>query len=126
MVLVLPHAGFSDVTEASMWQNKTHDDAETDSLCRVSRADGTDSDNVQINDSMMPIATLPEQVSQLFEEGRGRLNVNQSKDLFQLLDEYSDIFAKNSADFGKTTILKHNIDTGDEPPVKQRPRRFPR
>ena len=116
----------SDVTEASMWQNKTHDDAVTDSLCRVSRADGTDSDNVQINDSMMPIATLPEQVSQLFEESRGRLNVNQSKDLFQLLDEYSDIFAKNSADFGKTTILKHNIDTGDEPPVKQRPRRFPR
>ena len=116
----------SDVTEASMWQSKTHDDAETDSLCRVSRAASTDSDDVQINDNMMPVATLPEQVSQLFEESRARLDANQSKDLFQLLDEYSDIFAKNSADFGKTTILKHNIDTGDEPPVKQRPRRFPR
>ena len=119
----------SDVTEASSWEEKARDTASdiSNSCATVSAA--TDSTSTQVDnepDSAAQPAELPDQVKQLYEDSKDRLNEDQRKDLFQLLDEYSDIFAKNSADFGKTTILKHNIDTGDEPPVKQRPRRFPR
>ena len=35
------------------------------------------------------------------------------------------MFAKDSGDLGHTDVVKHHIDTGDEQPVRQRPRRLP-
>ena len=70
--------------------------------------------------------TLPEHVQQLFDDSSQQLTTTQCNTLKRLLYEYSGIFATDSADFGRTKLLKHDIDTGDEPPVKQRPRRFPR
>ena len=69
---------------------------------------------------------LPEQVQQLYCDSSKDLPESQRKTLRDLLREYSSIFARHSADFGRTHLLKHDIDTGNEPPVKQRPRRFPR
>ena len=45
--------------------------------------------------------------------------------LRQLVMEFSDVFSKSEADIGKTTLLQHQIETGDAPPVRQRPRRIP-
>ena len=39
----------------------------------------------------------------------------------QLCHEFEDIFSKDSADLGKTPLLKMDIPTGDSPPVSQRP-----
>ena len=69
---------------------------------------------------------LPEQVQQLYDDSSKDLTEPQRNTLKNLLREYNSIFAKHSADFGRTHLAKHDIDTGDEPPVKQRPRRFPR
>ena len=41
-----------------------------------------------------------------------------------LLDEFHHVFAKDKYDLGKTNLVKHHIDTGDEPQVKQKPRRL--
>ena len=49
----------------------------------------------------------------------------QSKQLAQFLDKYQKVFAKNSEDLGRTSVVQHRIDTGDHPPIKQRPRRIP-
>ena len=38
-----------------------------------------------------------------------------------LCSEYEDIFSKDSADLGKTPLLKMDIPTGDSPPITQRP-----
>ena len=38
-------------------------------------------------------------------------------------DEYADIFSSGPADLGRTDVVKHQIDTGDSPPIKQVPRR---
>ena len=38
-----------------------------------------------------------------------------------LFKEYEKVFSKDSADIGKTPIIQMEIDTGDNPPVSQRP-----
>ena len=39
----------------------------------------------------------------------------------ELCQEFDDVFSKDSADLGKTPLLKMDIPTGDNPPVCQRP-----
>ena len=38
-----------------------------------------------------------------------------------LCSEFEAIFSKDSADLGKTPLLKMDIPTGDSPPITQRP-----
>ena len=45
--------------------------------------------------------------------------------LKQLLHDHTNTFAKSSADLGFCDILRHDIDTGDSPPIKQPPRMPP-
>ena len=45
-----------------------------------------------------------------------------SKDL---CERYSDVFSENSGDIGRTSIIKMDIDTGDNPPICQRPYTLP-
>ncbi|MES9902836.1 MAG: reverse transcriptase domain-containing protein [Sedimenticola sp.] len=49
----------------------------------------------------------------------------QKSQLQSLLSRYSNVFAKNSSDLGKTTVVQHNINTGDSMPIKQPYRRVP-
>ena len=49
----------------------------------------------------------------------------REEQLKQLLIKHSNVFAKNSSDYGKTNIVTHKIDTGNSAPIKQRPRRAP-
>ena len=51
------------------------------------------------------------------------LTADQKGWLKQLLDEYSDIFAKSSRDLGHTSIVQHTIDTRDHSPIRLRPYR---
>ena len=39
--------------------------------------------------------------------------------------KYQNVFAKSKYDLGRTTIVQHEIDTGDHRPIKQAPRRMP-
>ncbi|CAG2203360.1 unnamed protein product [Mytilus edulis] len=45
--------------------------------------------------------------------------------LRELLNEFSDIFAKSDSDLGKTNLVSHSIDTQGHGAVKQRPYRVP-
>ena len=49
----------------------------------------------------------------------------QQQKIQKMLDRNSDLFAKNDCDLGRTTLVKAKIDTGDHPPIKQRPYRLP-
>jgi hypothetical protein len=42
-----------------------------------------------------------------------------------LLVKYADLFAKDDTDFGKTYLVKHDINTGDARLIRQPPRRVP-
>ena len=47
----------------------------------------------------------------------------QQSQLTNLLQKYRDVFAFTSAELGRTDLVQHTIDTGDSPPVRQRPYR---
>ena len=42
-----------------------------------------------------------------------------------LCEEFEDVFSKDSTDIGKTPLITMDIDTGDSPPVCQRPYNLP-
>ena len=42
-----------------------------------------------------------------------------------LITEYRDVFALSGDELGCTSVVQHNIDTGDHAPIKQYPRRTP-
>ena len=46
-------------------------------------------------------------------------------DFKKLCEEYDDIFSKDSSDTGKTPLITMEIETGDSPPVCQRPYNLP-
>ena len=43
----------------------------------------------------------------------------------KLCDKYADVFLDNSGDIGRTPLIKMDIDTGENPPVCQRPYTLP-
>ncbi|CAG5014564.1 unnamed protein product [Parnassius apollo] len=43
----------------------------------------------------------------------------------KLLLKYADVFSSNDADIGKTGLVQHKINTGEELPIRQRPRSLP-
>ena len=49
----------------------------------------------------------------------------QQKAFKELCDEYKDIFSTVSSDIGKTPLIEMEIDTGDSPPITQRPYTLP-
>ena len=52
--------------------------------------------------------------------------MEEDREKFKLLcKEFEDIFSKNSSDIGKTPLITMDIDTGDSPPVCQRPYNLP-
>jgi len=49
-----------------------------------------------------------------------KLKNSQCNSLKTLIKKYGDIFVHNTGDLGRTTNVKHRIDTGDALPIKQR------
>jgi transposase InsO family protein/dUTPase len=49
----------------------------------------------------------------------------EAKDVKDMVVRWKQIFSKDSADLGKTSLLKHRIDLHDNIPVKERARRIP-
>ena len=47
------------------------------------------------------------------------------KEFEELCEEYNDIFSRDSSDIGKTPLITMEIETGDSPPVCQRPYNLP-
>ena len=43
----------------------------------------------------------------------------------ELCNELKDIFSTGSSDIGKTSLIEMEIDTGDSPPITQKPHTFP-
>lgn len=68
---------------------------------------------------------VPGHVKELYEESREYLDTFVDGELRELLCDFDDIFAVDNYDLGRSTTVTHRIDTGDERPVRQRPRRQP-
>ena len=52
------------------------------------------------------------------------LTERQQKDFNRLIKRYANIFVKDKNELGWINVIKHNIDTEKEKPIKQRPYRM--
>ena len=68
---------------------------------------------------------LPEHLLGLFERSSKFLDENQKVKLSSFLSEFKDVFAVGDHDLGRTGLVKHKINVGDNAPIKQAPRRLP-
>ena len=61
----------------------------------------------------------------MVEQCEEDLSTEQKKQLYHLLLAYADIFADGCDELGRTNCVKHVINTGDHPPIRQPCRRIP-
>ena len=54
------------------------------------------------------------------EISENTLTDEQNNRLRSLLIEFKDVFSSSDSDLGRTSIIKHKIDTGDHPPIRLR------
>ena len=64
-----------------------------------------------------------EVVQNIVEQSGAHLSPGERDQFYQLLLEYADVLACSTADLGRTTKLRHNIDTGQAAPIRQPVRR---
>ena len=68
-------------------------------------------------------AVVPEHLKSMVEDAHEALNDSQREQVSALVCRWAHVFAKPDGKLGKTPLVEHRIDTGDAPPIKQRPRR---
>lgn len=64
-------------------------------------------------------------VSELLEGCKSNLTYSQNVKAKNLLQRFADVFSSQEGDLGRTSLVQHKIDTGNEGPIRQRARRIP-
>ena len=67
---------------------------------------------------------IPKHLQKLYEESVKDIPEEYHANVAALLIEYQDVFSTGDGDIGKTGVVKHRINTGNAPPIKQKPRRL--
>ncbi|CAG2187018.1 unnamed protein product [Mytilus edulis] len=65
------------------------------------------------------------ELQKLLSNCSGNLSQEQKRGVENLLNEYKNLFAAYDRDLGRTNLVHHTINTGNNAPVKQPPRRTP-
>ena len=68
---------------------------------------------------------IPEYLQELFENSTALLNKQEAEQLSTLFIQFKEVFAKDSGDLGRTTVVEDTINTRNANPLKQRPRSIP-
>ena len=68
---------------------------------------------------------VPEHLQDIWKQSAQHLNKDERVKLSNLLCTHSDVFSKSKEDLGRTDVVRHQIDTGTFPPIRQRARRLP-
>ncbi len=68
---------------------------------------------------------LPHHIRELYDRSVTHLSSDESRQVSQLLCEFSDVFSTGPHDLGCTDRVKHRINTGGAAPIRQPPRRLP-
>ncbi len=76
-------------------------------------------------DIRMDPADLPEYLQPLMEGVSEDLTMRLREELAAAIYEHRDVFSSGPTDMGRTGLVKHTIDTGDQRPVRLPPRRLP-
>ena len=99
----------------------------------VESVDQGESDPARVNcvrppgkeDNLTGAGNLPLHLVDLYERSVGQLNSEQQEAVKSLLIEFSDVFSAGPGDIGRTSLVTHQISTGDARPIRQQARRLP-
>ena len=69
--------------------------------------------------------SVPVHLKDLFDASKTLLSETETIALNELLVKHADAFSKYKGDIGRCTLIEHRIHTGNNPPIKQAPRRLP-
>ena len=90
------------------------------------------SDAPEVRDLLEPRSTVDELIANIntvlderFASPGNRLTKKQQEDIRRLCLDNFKLFAAKPSDLGRTSRVVHDIDTGDEAPIKQNPFRCP-
>jgi len=64
-------------------------------------------------------------MEELIDKVHSSVTKDERAKLRKILEAYTDCFSMHELDLGRTSVVKHRIDTGDSRPVKQLLRRHP-
>ena len=64
-------------------------------------------------------------IKELWQRSSEGLTADQSQRLWQLLEQFPDVFAASVAECTRTDLVQHSIDTGESAPIRLRPHRLP-
>ncbi len=67
---------------------------------------------------------VPDHLANLYDASVKELPEEYHSEVAKLLTEYQDVFSTGDGDIGKTGVVKHRINTGNAPPIRQKPRRL--
>ena len=81
-------------------------------------------DRKRLEEAANATEELPEHVVDLYERSIKQVPKDYHKKIHKIIAQHSRVFAKSAGDMGRTTWVRHDIDTGDHSPVRQRPRRL--
>jgi hypothetical protein len=91
----------------------------------------TELETVNIVEPEQDAASLPREDSSdrwkedLIRDSDSDVGEDMREEIRDILGEFSDCFSKTEFDLGRTTLVKHRVDTGDSRPVRQALRRQP-
>ena len=81
-------------------------------------------DRKRLEETATTTEKMPDHVVDLYERSIKQVPKQYHKKIHQIIAQNSRVFAKSAGDMGRTMWVKHDIDTGDHSPVRQRPRRL--
>ena len=64
-------------------------------------------------------------LQEMVERSASDLTTNEKEELYKLLLKYADVFAESSIELGRTNLIKHSIDAGNEHLIRKPCRRVP-
>ena len=68
---------------------------------------------------------VPEHMQELVDKCSKILTTDEKNSLIKLFQEFDHVFVGKDNQLGRTSLVKHTINTIDHPPIKQRPCRTP-
>ena len=79
------------------------------------------------NTEASQVSELPEHLRGLYDTTCQKENLapRVQQSFRELLVKHANLFATSDADLGRTSLVTHDIDTGDAAPIRQPPRRVP-
>ena len=99
-----------------------------DPVVLTEEPEDSDSQDISMTAAVTVADVDPQRVERVLEAlklSAAKLSAEEEQQLRTLITEFADVFAFEDSELGCAIAIKHTIDTGGHPPIKQQPYRSP-